>query len=86
MFSGEGQRLDGKVKSKSKGSAGSSSSQQQQGSSSRQQEASEVPVRGIPNYDYKKGKLTFARAKNLNTNPEEPMVSGKSRYSCNVTV
>ncbi len=30
--------------------------------------------RGIPNYNYKKGKLTFAKAKTLNAEPEEPMV------------
>ena len=78
VFSGEGQRLDGKVKGKAKASAGSSSPSQRSSSSSGQQTAAptaaEVPARGIPNYDYKKGKLMFARARTLNTNPEEPMV------------
>lgn len=30
--------------------------------------------KGIPNYNYKKGKLTFVKAKLLRPNPEEPMV------------
>ena len=35
--------------------------------------------RGIPNYNYKKGKITFAKAKDLRpVEPEEPMVSGTS--------
>ena len=32
-------------------------------------------VRGVPNYNYKKGKLTFEKAKNLNPHPQEAMVS-----------
>ena len=71
--------MDGKVKGKSK--ASSSSQQQQQQTSTSQQAPGDAPVRGIPNYDYKKGKLTFAKAKSLNTNPEEPMVSVLSLYS-----
>ena len=32
--------------------------------------------RGIPNYNHKKGKITFARASTLRASePEEPMVS-----------
>ena len=30
--------------------------------------------KGLPNYNYKKGKLTFVKAKLLRPNPEEPMV------------
>ena len=30
--------------------------------------------KGIPNYNYKKGKLTFVKAKLLRPEPEEPMV------------
>ena len=30
--------------------------------------------RGIPNYNYKKGKLTFVKAKSLKPEREEPMV------------
>lgn len=62
-FGGEGQRLSGKVKNK-----GGSSSQSQEA------ENSEKQTRGIPNYNYRKGKLTFAKAKNLKTEPEEAMV------------
>ena len=30
--------------------------------------------RGVPNYNYQKGRLSFARAKDLRPEPEEPMV------------
>ena len=62
-FGGEGQRLSGKAKGK-----GGNSSQ------SKEDENIEKPSRGIPNYNYRKGKLTFAKAKNLKPDPEEEMV------------
>ena len=74
--------MDGKVKSKSKGSASNISSQQQQQQSTVS--TAEAPARGIPNYEYKKGKLMFARAKTLNTNPEEPMVNYCPIYNSDV--
>ena len=60
-FAGEGQRLNGKVKN---GKPGPSQEQEET-----------KRVRGVPNYNYKRGKLTFERAKNLNPHPQEAMVS-----------
>lgn len=58
-FSGDGQRLDGKEK---KNATRVSEPQQH---TKRE--------RGVPNYNYQKGRLSFARAKDLRPEPEEPM-------------
>jgi len=59
-FSGGGQRLDGKVNKNASPSI-------------------DHPIeskRGLPNYNYKKGKLNFVRAKTLLADPAtEPVVS-----------
>lgn len=64
-FGGEGQRLDGKSKN-------------------LKVPKSDQPIkreRGIPNYSYKKGKLTFAKAKSLKPEPEEPMEDLESGFT-----
>jgi hypothetical protein len=66
VFAGEGQRLDGKAKRRlDKG-----------------EEPSAQPLpRGIPNYNHKKWKITFARASTLKASePEEPMDEGLSGF------
>jgi ubiquitin fusion degradation protein 1 len=66
VFAGEGQRLDGKAKRRlDKGD-----------------EPSAQPLpRGIPNYNYKKSKITFAKASTLKASePEEPMDEGLSGF------
>ncbi len=59
-FAGEGQRLNGKMKP-----------------DKSPVEGSEVNVtRGVPNYNYQRGKITFEKAKSLNPHqPQEEMVS-----------
>ncbi|XP_003385861.1 PREDICTED: ubiquitin fusion degradation protein 1 homolog [Amphimedon queenslandica] len=64
-FSGQGQRLDGKVK-KSNDSNQTQLPQKQQVTQSKRE-------RGIPNYNYVKGRITFARAKSLKMTSEEAM-------------
>jgi len=58
-FSGEGMRLDGKKKS---GAANTKENVDQQKAVSSAKAANEPIRRGIPNYDYKPGSLTFNRA------------------------
>lgn len=59
-FTGEGQRLNGKVRNKL-------------GGAEQSEEAETKRARGVPNYDYKKGKITFEKAKHLNPHPQESM-------------
>lgn len=65
-FRGEGQRLDGKVRNN-----GGTLTQ----SGQHKLTVAEKPVRGIPNYNYRKGKITFVKAKNIRSVEDEPMVS-----------
>ncbi|KAL5477342.1 hypothetical protein EMCRGX_G024131 [Ephydatia muelleri] len=37
--------------------------------------------RGVPNYNYKRGKLTFTKAKLLKAKPEEPMETDKNSFT-----
>lgn len=81
-FSGQGQRLDGKKNS-------SHAQKQVQQEPTKRHVCSmfrcacsvkalitySYRERGIPNYNYRKFKLTFAKAKNLRAAMEEPMVS-----------